>query len=306
MTSAQYQLAVNDVLLFQGHYPDNDVLSIFREQDRLDPSGRKETYVYRCPVQHLCDRLDVMGFRLTSVQAALTQFAREQISLIGMFRVGLRDPVEQERQTMAEKAATDLLNKSTFEQWRDAYIRLMTRWNSSRDVGLTEHGPLDRYLYRFTSEERDAPIAGIRSPFGDARSTLRAMLSAFDAEAEASLDCSRLLAEEWIDPNVELTALAIDRLLAPARATEPIVVLTEGPTDTRLLCRSMEKLYPHLRGFYTFLDHEGFSPPAGTGNIANLVRGLAASGISNRVVALFDNDSAGTVAASTAARSAPS
>jgi hypothetical protein len=104
--------------------------------------------------------------------------------------------------------------------------------------------------------------------------------------------------DEWIDPNVELTALAIDNLLAPARATEPVVVLTEGATDTQLLSRSMEKLYPHLCGFYAFLDHEGFSPPPGTGNIANLVKGLAASGISNRVIALFDNDSAGTVAAS--------
>ena len=193
MTSARYQLVVNHVLLFQGRYAANDVLSIFREQDRMDPSGGKETCVYRCPVRHLCDRLDVMGFRLTSAQAAMTQFVQEQVSLIGMFRVGLRDPVEQERQTMEEKAANDLLNKSCLGQWRDAYIRLMNRWNSSRDVGPAEHGPLDRYLYRFTSEERDAPLAGIRSPFGDARPTLRAVLSAFDSDAEVSLDCSRLL-----------------------------------------------------------------------------------------------------------------
>jgi hypothetical protein len=249
-------------------------------------------------VGHLCDRLEVMGFGLSDVGRTLRAFVQELISLELRYHIGVRDPVKQRLRKAAQDAEIDLLNRSTLEQWREADVRLTNEWYCSNSIGSSARGPLDRYLYEFRSEEPDAPIAGIRSPFGSVRSRLRAMLSAFDAGAEARLDCSVLIAEGWMDPGAKLTEAAIDRLLAPARATEPTIVLTEGPTDTRILSRSLERLCPHLRGFYTFLDHEGFAPPTGTGNIANLFRGLAASGISNRVIAVFDNDSAGRVAAS--------
>jgi hypothetical protein len=71
--------------------------------------------------------------------------------------------------------------------------------------------------------------------------------------------------------------------------------LTEGSSDSRILKETLEILYPHLKEFVSFLDHGQFSVAGGTGNLMNLLRGLAGAGVSDRVVALFDNDAAGTV-----------
>lgn len=48
---------------------------------------------------------------------------------------------------------------------------------------------------------------------------------------------------------------------------------------------------------YSFLDHEAFHFGGGTGNLASLVKGLAGVGIGNRIIAVFDNDTAGELQA---------
>jgi hypothetical protein len=289
------QLSVGDLILFAAALPDDELVSSFRESDRRQSGDARESCIYQCPVKQLCDRLDVMGFTLADAERSMREFVRNQVSLELRYFVGLREPTSEGPRKTSQNVGIDLLNRSTFEQWREAYVRLTNEWCRGASVGSSEHNPLDKHLYDFRHEERDAPIVGIRSPFGSIRSGLRVSLSAFEATAEARLDCSRLVAEEWIDADVKLTEVAIDRLLAPARASEPIIVLTEGATDTRILSRSLQCLYPHLRGCYTFLDHEGFSTQSGTGGLGHLVKGLAASGMSNRVIAVFDNDTAGAV-----------
>ena len=94
------------------------------------------------------------------------------------------------------------------------------------------------------------------------------------------------------DRIVEQSRMSIAR---EARSVERLLVLTEGSSDSRILKETLDVLYPHLREFVSFLDHGQFSVAGGTGNLMNLLRGLAGAGVSNRVVALFDNDAAGTV-----------
>lgn len=330
MRDPGYRLSVTNLLLFSGRYPDDEIMSVFREEDRsVFADGRS---YYACAVGHLCDRLDAMGFRLRDAQEQVGQFAKQAGNPFYVIARGDSDGERRARERI--EAEECLLRTTTFEQWRDTYIRLITEWNENGE--LSDHPPkspfesledgatgsesegdnadgrssqppevppgsgrgqLDEYFYQFSSEDSDAPIVGIRSPFRGCGYEMRAMLSAFDRDAIAWLDFTRLITEELINPNLKLREVAIENLLAPARATEPIVVLTEGSTDTRILSQSLRRLFPHLCTFYTFLDHEGFAPPSGTGNIANLIKGLAASGISNRVIAVFDNDAAGTVAA---------
>jgi hypothetical protein len=84
-------------------------------------------------------------------------------------------------------------------------------------------------------------------------------------------------------------------ITADARTVEKILVLTEGRSDTKILQATLEALYPHLCEFLSFLDHNSFSVPGGAGNLLNLLRGFAGASVSNRVLALFDNDTAGSV-----------
>ena len=56
-----YRLSVSNVVLFQGSYayPDDELMSVFREEDRRNLTANNRQYVYVCSVGHLCDRLDV-------------------------------------------------------------------------------------------------------------------------------------------------------------------------------------------------------------------------------------------------------
>lgn len=76
-----------------------------------------------------------------------------------------------------------------------------------------------------------------------------------------------------------------------------MVVLTEGPTDSVAIRAALEVLYPHLAGYYSFMDLAVRSP-GGAGSLVHVVKSFAGAGIENRVVALFDNDTAGYAAAS--------
>ena len=58
----------------------------------------------------------------------------------------------------------------------------------------------------------------------------------------------------------------------------------------------MQLLYPHLADYFTFMDFEGARVGGGAGNLANIVKAFAGAGIVNKIIAIFDNDTAGEAA----------
>ena len=69
-------------------------------------------------------------------------------------------------------------------------------------------------------------------------------------------------------------------------------MLTEGSTDATILKDALAILYPHLSEYYAFLEFESSRSPGGAGQLVSLVKAFSATGITNRVIALFDNDTA--------------
>jgi hypothetical protein len=69
-----------------------------------------------------------------------------------------------------------------------------------------------------------------------------------------------------------------------------VIILTEGRSDVALLKPALDLLFPHLAGYFAFMDFTEYG--GGAGQLANLVRAFAGAGIVNRVVAVFDNDAA--------------
>lgn len=72
-----------------------------------------------------------------------------------------------------------------------------------------------------------------------------------------------------------------------------ITLLTEGITDSRILRASLNDFYPEARGLYSFVDFEGFKVEGGASPLARLLRGFAGAGLTDRFIAIFDNDAAG-------------
>jgi hypothetical protein len=120
---------------------------------------------------------------------------------------------------------------------------------------------------------------------------LRAVLLVYP-DNEVRLDVTELVEEGWMpgEPST-LASQALSVLQANSGSHAPVIVLTEGRTDTEFLAASLELLFPHLTDLIKFLDYDA-RPEGGAGALARLVKSFAAAGVANRVVAIFDNDSA--------------
>ena len=124
----------------------------------------------------------------------------------------------------------------------------------------------------------------------DRRVALRAVLLACPDD-EVRLDVTHLHAMGALETLDGLCSSGLEAIRAAASADAPLVVLAEGSTDVEFLAAGLRLLYPHLSDLIRFLDF-GQRPNGGAGALVNTVKSFAAAGITNRVVALFDNDTA--------------
>jgi hypothetical protein len=121
---------------------------------------------------------------------------------------------------------------------------------------------------------------------------LRAVLLALP-DAEVILDVTDLVRDGHLR-EAELEHMASDAAAAIRGTTAmhaPVVVLTEGRTDAEFLAAGLSILYPYLTDLIRFLDYER-RPEGGVGALVRMVRAFASAGIVNRIVAVFDNDTA--------------
>mgnify|MGYP001587389859 FL=1 len=80
--------------------------------------------------------------------------------------------------------------------------------------------------------------------------------------------------------------------LADEPSAHRIIVLTEGSSDAEIISESLRVMFPHLVPYFSFMDFAAARPTGGAGSLVQLVKAFTAARISNRVVALFDNDTA--------------
>jgi hypothetical protein len=129
-------------------------------------------------------------------------------------------------------------------------------------------------------------------PWSDIRFFLRAFLETCPNDTLVEEDISDLVHSGYCEPDETVCANALLDLTSGYPANERIIVLTEGSVDKGLLEGSLGLLYPHLREYYTFMDLSIANAEGGAGFLVSTIKAFAGSGISNRVVALFDNDTA--------------
>jgi hypothetical protein len=124
----------------------------------------------------------------------------------------------------------------------------------------------------------------------DRRTALRAALLARPQD-EVHLDVTHLWTMGALETVDNLCSSGLAEMRAAASAHTPIVVLGEGKTDIDFLEAALQLLYPHLVDLIRFMDF-GQRPQGSAGALVTTVKAFAAAGVANRVVALFDNDTA--------------
>lgn len=126
----------------------------------------------------------------------------------------------------------------------------------------------------------------------DYRNYVRLLLEcAPDPYAEVCLDLTQLTGCcVELDPSQPVAGQARAKQLDGLTRSAPLLVLTEGTTDARLLAAGMEVTHPHLKGFVTFFDFASSGAEGGVAQLARNVAAFVAAGVANRFVALADND----------------
>lgn len=90
----------------------------------------------------------------------------------------------------------------------------------------------------------------------------------------------------WIDEN---------ELLPKLKDNDKILIVTEGSSDTFILKKTIDELFPDICDFFSFIDMQENYPFTGTGNLYNFSAGLSKIKIQNKTIVIFDNDDTGLV-----------
>jgi len=79
----------------------------------------------------------------------------------------------------------------------------------------------------------------------------------------------------------------------PHDEQQPVIIVTEGKSDARILQDCLNLLRSDLAPFFSFVNFETANARGGTAELVQFVRMFVGCGIRNRIVVLFDNDTAG-------------
>ncbi len=130
---------------------------------------------------------------------------------------------------------------------------------------------------------RDSLITGDLGIHGQSiECHLYSILSVIDDSSIVEYDLSDVIENGWVPENIART---VD--------FEKIIVLTEGKTDVEFISKSIERLYPHLKNYYHFIDFQEYKIESNASALVKLVTAFAAANVKHPIIALFDNDTTG-------------
>ncbi len=279
-----------------------EAMTIFRETDRCVESrlfadrnplvwgdayadSAQETEIatqYVCDTEAAIARLDVMGFTLDRAAREFEDGLRDELET---YREWAKD--EPDRSWCADKI--ELLESLSFNTYLDALRKVITEglrpepFEDNKRVGLSAAvchilGDNEEFLFGFFTN--------------DVRCLVRAACEVVPKPSTVVQDITDLVDGGYYAPDEPVCQRAIDSLILGHLENSSQIVLTEGSTDAQFLKASLDLLHPHLSGFYSFLDFDSSRVPGGAGHLVSLVKGFAAAGVGNRIIAVFDNDSA--------------
>lgn len=93
--------------------------------------------------------------------------------------------------------------------------------------------------------------------------------------------------------DIESRMLTEDDVVGKLEDKNKILIVTEGKSDSFVIKKTLENLYPNICDFFEFIDMKENYPFTGTGNLVRFCQGLCKINIQNNIIILFDNDTEG-------------
>lgn len=279
-----------------------EAMTVFRESDKrvfarrlgernplvwgdayADEADEVETAtIYVCSTDAVIARLEVMGFTINRTRR---DFESGRQAELAMYQEWAKD--DPDPPWFAEKVK--LIEELSFDAYLGALRQVLSEEPRPRPFDDHEKLGLSAAV-RYILDDNDDYLFGFFA--SDIRCLIRAACEVAPKPSEVIQDITDLVDGGYYAPEAPVCQQSIDSLTLGHLENANRIVLTEGSTDTQVLKASLRLLYPHLSSYYSFLDFDTARVPGGAGQLASLVKGFAAAGIGNRIIAIFDNDSA--------------
>lgn len=273
-----------------------DIMPMFREPDKkvyLKIGEDGENIVvceYSNTVSCIVQRLNTLGYSLENIK---TQFKTGKENIVNEFKESYLEEDLEESFYKEEKKKIDILESSSFEDWIEAFKDIRERdlsevysWGSDEYFDES-HSPLVRFILR-----NDDFSSFYNFPGGVLLSVIRLFLESCPEDKLVKLDISDLVSGGWYELGQAVCDETLSEMKAYYPINEKVVILTEGSTDRFVLEKSLELLFPHMVGYYSFMDFNSSNAAGGAPSLVASIRSFVGSGISNRIIAIFDNDTA--------------
>jgi hypothetical protein len=235
---------------------------------------------YNCHVGKVIDRLDVMGF---TMRRARKEFEDARISEVGKYTDWAGDGDDD---WWGDEL--DYFTNLTFDRYTEALRTVLTQSIRSQSFGQMDPA-LDPIVKRIVGDNEDHAFGFLGADF---RSFIRLACELVPKNSQLVQDITEVVHAGYYGEGEPVCANSTRALTAGHPENSPRIILTEGSTDVEILREALALLYPHLFGYYTFLDFASSRPQGGAGSLVTTVKAFAAAGISNRIIAVFDNDTA--------------
>lgn len=267
-----------------------DIAPHLLDEDNGNAKEEIEILIYCTTVSVMKDRLDLMGFSLDFLHKEFANaiVKKHEEAHKAAERYGDRDPDETARCLAKQRA----INHLSIDQYLVIFRRLWKEkgelhkrdWNSVPALDCS----LDELLTWYVrTADFDTSYA---FPSYDNRLFLRMVCEVVPGDTPVIYDLSELAYEAGDAEG--LATYAEENLDGGYPTTRKIIVLTEGGTDQRAIQGALKLLRPGLINYFSFLDFDTMAVPGGVGNVVSTFKALVSVGITNRVVALLDNDTA--------------
>ncbi|MNQ10464.1 hypothetical protein D3C85_233050 [compost metagenome] len=246
------------------------------------------TFEYATSVETMKLRLEIMGYTLVKVKSK--------------YEEGLKNALQTRQDYNTEVLTTagdndekhlNTLKNGGFDHWLTLIKYLFDNKITNYSNNLEEYEDIYRFILDYNDIDESLYLGYPNIGIGY---FLRAALEAVEPCSELILDITSVVSSGYYKEDEPVCSSTAQMYLDSTLPFQKIIILTEGSSDSKILSKALKLLYPKVLSYFSFLDFDTYKAEGGSAMLEKTVKSFAAAGISNKIIALFDNDAAGVAA----------
>ena len=281
-----------------------EVLSVFRESDKRvfqrmfsernpmvwgkvkpEDDEMETVILYQASAEKIAQRLDIMGFSLRRAEQDFERLRKERLEEM--------QPDEDDLEDIWAESRAEI-ERLTFADYADnlrSVMRRKLRTEPFEDRNGQDVSDAERYILECNEDYLMGYFCS------DTRFLIRVACSLVPPYAVVEQDLTDVVNAGYYQANQPICENALRTLTEDYPVNAKVIIVTEGSSDATILREALGLLYPHLIDFYSFFDFDTPRAAGGANQVVGVLKAFMAANIANRVVALFDNDTAAREAA---------